>query len=86
MLTAFLGRSFLSPELERIVQALYEREEGEPKHRLKWDRTYIRLFEGAAARLPSGCSREQLHDAILQKFWELKKSKRRQFPFVPPKA
>ena len=68
------------------MHALYEREEGEPKHRLKWDLTYRRLFEEAAGRLPHGLSREQLHDAILQRVRELKAAKKKQFPFIPPKA
>ena len=68
------------------MRALYEREEAEPKDRLKWDLTYNRLFEEAAARLRPGSSREQLHDAILQRVRELKASKKRQFPSLPGKA
>src|SRR6266581_239543 len=47
------------------VEALYQAQEGEPKHRQRWLATYDRLINDAASRLAPGQTRVQLHDAIL---------------------
>jgi hypothetical protein len=71
--------------LERLVEALYQAQEGEPKYRHRWLATYDRLINDAALRLAPGQTREQLHDAILF-YVRQKKAALKRPPTLPPKA
>ena len=42
----------MSPELERLLAALYERDTCEPKHRGRCERTARRLIEDALRQVP----------------------------------
>ena len=52
----------MSPDLERLLNALWERDTCEPKDRAGWKVTVERLIEDARSKLP-GVTRDQFMDA-----------------------
>jgi hypothetical protein len=42
----------MSPELERLLTALYERDTSEPNERAKWEMTVHHIVSEALAKLP----------------------------------
>ncbi len=53
----------MSPDLERLLNPLWEKRNCEPKDRARWKATAERLIQDALAKYPS-LSRDQLMDAI----------------------
>lgn len=74
----------MSPELERLLNALWERDTCEPKDRYYWKATVDRLISDARGKIP-GLSREQFMDAIVERYEEFRR-KRRKPPTLPPNA
>jgi len=68
------------------LKQLYHSEECEPRERQRWLKSYHRLLDDATARLPLGCTREDLHQAILLRVRQKKAALQRQPPTLPPKA
>ena len=81
-----LRRYFLSPELERLVKALYDLQECEPKDEHRLASNYRRLFLDAASRLPPGQSAQDLQRAIHSRVRQIAMAAKKRFPTVPPKA
>jgi hypothetical protein len=75
----------MSPELERLLAALYERDTCEPKDRGHCERSARRLVEDALRQVPD-TSRSQFLEAISHRYHEFKRARRKQFPTIPPKA
>jgi hypothetical protein len=57
----------MSPELERLLEALYERDTCEPAHRGRCERTVRRLLDDALQRVPNA-NREQFLDALGERY------------------
>jgi len=74
----------MSPELERLLQALYEKRHCPPEEKPHRDATFERLWQDALARLP-GTSRDQLLDALHERYQELRRARRKP-PAMPPRA
>jgi len=74
----------MSPELERLLEALYERDHCEPEQRGRCERNASRLINDALQRVP-GASRDQFLEALQGRYQQFKKA-RRKFPSIPPKA
>ncbi len=73
-------------ELDKLPQALYEKDSCEPRDRLRWQNSYDRLLQDALARIP-GVSRQQFQEALADRYRELKKQRRRdRQPKLPPRA
>jgi hypothetical protein len=73
-------------DLDKLLEALYEKDSCEPEHRLRWQRDYDRLLEDALARVPR-VSRQQLQEALADRYRELKKRRRQnQQAKLPPRA
>jgi len=51
----------MSPELDSLLNALWERDTSEPRERARWSATVERLIADACSRRP-GLSREQFMD------------------------
>jgi predicted metalloprotease len=78
-------RSFLNPDLERLVEAFYRLQECEPGEERRLLANYRRLFQEAAARLPAGRSRDELQAAIRVRARQMKLARKRP-PTMPPNA
>jgi hypothetical protein len=74
----------MSPELERLLNALWERDFCEPKDRARWKATVERLMADACGRCP-GLSREQFMDAVIPRYDEFRRARRKPTT-LPPKA
>jgi len=74
----------MSPELERLLAALFERDNCEPFDRPKWDATVLRLVNDALNRQP-GVTRDQFMDAVEPRYREFRRV-RRNPTTLPPKA
>jgi hypothetical protein len=74
----------MSPELERLLNALWERDFGEPKDRAQWKATVERLIGDARSKQP-GLTREQFMDAIAPRYEEFRRA-RRKHSTLPPRA
>jgi hypothetical protein len=74
----------MSPELERLLEALYERDHCEPDQRGRCERNLRRLINDALQRLP-GVSHDQFLEALKDRYQQFKKARRR-FSSIPPKA
>ncbi len=59
----------MSPELERLLEALYEKLTCPPEEKEHRTATFERLLQDALARRP-GTSRDQLLDALQNRFRE----------------
>lgn|GEM_PF-1839686 len=74
----------MSPDLERLLAALYERDHCEPEHRERWAAVVRRLVTDALQRMP-GVSRGDLMAALQPRYDEYKRSRRKP-PTLPPQA
>jgi hypothetical protein len=74
----------MSPALERLLEALYERDHCKPDQRARCERNVRRLINDALQRLPNA-SQDQFLEAIQDRYQQFKKS-RRKFPSIPPRA
>ena len=74
----------MSPELERLLTALYERDTCEPSQRAHWDSTLQRLISDALAKQP-GVNYDDFMQAIHPRYVEFRRSRRKPSP-LPPKA
>lgn len=74
----------MSPELERLLEALYERDHCEPDQRARCETNLDEMIDDALRRLPN-LSREQLLEALKDRYQQFKKA-RKKFPSIPPTA
>lgn len=74
----------MSPELERLLAALYERDNCEPEHRDRCERTVRRLLDDAVQRVPN-TSRQQFLDAPGDRYRQFLRARRKPAT-LPPKA
>jgi hypothetical protein len=74
----------MSPELERLLNALWERDSCEPGQRARWSATVERLIADACNRCP-GLTREQFLDAIVPRYEEFRRARRKPSS-LPPMA
>ncbi len=75
----------MSPDLERLLNALWEKRNCEPKDRARWQATAERLIQDALAKCPS-LSRDQFMDSIIPRYEELCRARRKRHTALPPKA
>lgn len=74
----------MSPELERILAALWERDTCEPAQRHKWDATLRRLVDDARGKQP-GLTYEQFMQTIEARYREFRRAQRKPSA-LPPTA
>ena len=74
----------MSPELERLLAALYERDNCEPSDRPQCDATVLRLVTDALNKQP-GVSRDEFLDAVESRYREFRRA-RRKITTLPPHA
>ena len=74
----------MSPDLERLLQALYEKRTCPPEEKAHRDATFERLLQDSLARRP-GKSRDELLGALHDRYAEFRRA-RRQPPTLPPRA
>jgi len=74
----------MSPELERLLAALYEQDHCEPGEQAKWDATVQRLINDALSR-QAGITRDQFMDALETRYREFRRARRKP-PTLPPSA
>lgn len=74
----------MNPDLERLLNALWERDTCEPKERFRWSATVERLVLGAISQKP-GLTREQFLDAVWPRYLAFRRAKRKP-PTLLPKA
>lgn len=74
----------MSPELERLLAALYERDNCEPSDRPKWDAVVLRLVTDAMSKQP-GITRGQFMDAVASRYREFRRARRKPTS-LPPQA
>ncbi len=74
----------MSPELERLLWALWDRDTAEPGERTRFTRQYDALIEAVLAKHPHlHC--EQLEAALRVRYREFLRARRRP-PTLPPSA
>jgi hypothetical protein len=74
----------MSPELERLLEALHEKLTCPPEEKAHRTATFERLVQDALARRP-GTSRNQLLDALRDRFRGFCRARRKP-PTLPPSA
>jgi hypothetical protein len=74
----------MSPELERILTALYERDTCDQADRERWNATLEELLEEAPREFPK-VSRDQFLQAIASRYPTFRRAQRRP-PTMPPRA
>lgn len=74
----------MSPELERLLKALYEKRTCPPEEKRNRDATFERLLQEALARRP-GTGRDQFIDALHDRYEEFRRAHRRPST-LPPRA
>jgi hypothetical protein len=74
----------MSPERERLLAALWERDTCEPGQRPRWNATVERPISDALARQPR-LSREMFMGAVAVRYGAYRRA-RRKFPTLPPTA
>jgi hypothetical protein len=74
----------MSPELERLLAALYDRDTCEPDDRDRYERIVVRLLEDAMQRVPN-TNRQQFLEAISDRYRQFIRARRKP-PTLPPKA
>ncbi len=74
----------MSPELERLLQALYEKRTCPPEEKAHRNATFERLPQDCLARR-SGTSRDELLSALHERYEEFRRARRRP-PTLPPRA
>ena len=72
----------MSPELERLLAALYERDTCEPCQRAQREATFRRLVDEALAK-KTGLSSQELMEAIHSRYVEFRKSRRKPTALPP---
>jgi len=74
----------MSPELEKLLEALYEKFNCPPEEKAHRVATFERLFQDALARRP-GTSRDELLNALQERYRDFLRS-RRNPSTIPPHA
>jgi hypothetical protein len=74
----------MSPDLERLLQAFYEKRTCPPEEKAPRNATFERLLHDSLARRP-GTSRDELLSALHDRYGEFRRA-RRQPPTMPPRA
>lgn len=74
----------MSPELEKLLEALYEKFNCPPEEKAHRVATFERLLHDALARRP-GTSRDELLNAVQDRYREFLRSRRKP-PTIPRKA
>jgi hypothetical protein len=74
----------MSPELERLLAALWERDNCEPRELPQWKSAVERLITDALGKQP-GLTRDEFMLAIEPRYREFRRI-RRHPPSMPPKA
>ena len=74
----------MSPDLERILAALWERDTCEPRHRPQWDATLRRLVDDARSK-QSGLTYEQFMQVIDARYRDFRRAQKKPST-LPPKA
>jgi len=74
----------MSPELEKLLEALYEKFNCPPEEKGHRVATFERLLQDALARRP-GTSRDELLNALQDRYREYLRSRRKP-PTIPPRA
>jgi hypothetical protein len=74
----------MTPDLERLLAALYERDTCEPEHRDRCEHIVPRLLDDALQRVPNA-SRDQFLDALGDRYRQFLRARRKP-PTLPPKA
>ena len=74
----------MSPDLERLLIALYERDTCEPEHRERFAKIVDRLLEDSMRRVPM-TDRRKFLDALHDRYRQFLRARRRP-PTLPPKA
>jgi hypothetical protein len=74
----------MSPELEALLRADFERHRCDPHARAKFHATFERLLQDALAKSP-GLSREELLEALRDRAIEFRRAQRK-ISSLPPKA
>jgi hypothetical protein len=74
----------MSPELERLLAALYEYNTCEPVDLPKWEATVSRLIDDALQKQP-GLTRDEFMEALRDRYREFCRARRKP-PTLPPKA
>jgi hypothetical protein len=74
----------MSPELEKLLEALYEKFNCSPEEKIHRVATFERLLQDALARRP-GTTRDELLDALRDRYQEFLRSRRKPST-IPPKA
>jgi hypothetical protein len=74
----------MSPELERLLEALYEKLTCPPQEKPQRAATFERLLKDALARRPK-TSREELLDALQGRYRHFLRARRKP-PSMPPQA
>ena len=74
----------MSPDLEKLLQAFYEKRTCPPEEKPNRDATFERLLQDALARRPR-TTRDELLNALQERFAEFRRARRKP-PTMPPKA
>jgi len=74
----------MSPELEKLLQALYEKRTCPPEEKPHRDATFERLLQDTLARCPR-TSRDELLNALHERYEEFRRARRKPLT-MPPKA
>ena len=74
----------MSHDLERLLNALWERETCEPKDLFRWQSTVELLLADARSQMP-GLSREQFLEALAPRYREFRRARRKPAA-LPPQA
>ena len=74
----------MSPELKRLLLALYEKRTCAPEEKANRDASFERLFQDALARRP-GTSRDEFLDALHDRYERFRRAQRKP-PAMPPRA
>ena len=74
----------MSPELERLLEALYEKRTCPPEETQHRAATFERLLDDALRRCPN-ITREDLLNALQIRFIEFRRARRKP-PMLPPSA
>ena len=66
----------MSPELERLLKALYDRDTCEPEHRERFEHTVDRLLQEAMRRVPI-TDRQRFLDALGDRYRQFVRARRK---------
>jgi hypothetical protein len=74
----------MSPELERLLTALYDRDTCEPAHRERFEKNVARLLQDSMSRVPL-VDRQKFLDALRDRYHQFLRARRKP-PTLPPNA